>query len=78
MVLVKGHRVYSMCEHHMLPFFGKAHVAYVPNGSLVGLSKLAAGGGRLRTRRLQVQERLTNDIADCVHETLKRRSASRW
>jgi GTP cyclohydrolase I len=70
MVLVKDIEVYSMCEHHMLPFFGKAHVAYVPNGCLVGLSKLPRVVDAF-ARRLQVQERLTNDIRDCVHDTLK-------
>ncbi len=70
MVLVKDIEVYSMCEHHMLPFFGKAHVAYVPNGCLVGLSKLPRVVDAF-ARRLQVQERLTNDIRDCVNDTLK-------
>lgn len=70
MVLVKDIEVYSMCEHHMLPFFGKAHVAYIPNGHIVGLSKLPRVVDAF-ARRLQVQERLTNEIRDCVHETLK-------
>ncbi len=70
MVLVKDIEVYSMCEHHLLPFFGKAHVAYIPSGRIVGLSKIP----RLVdcfARRLQVQERLTNQIRDCIQETLK-------
>jgi len=69
MVVVKDIEVYSMCEHHMLPFFGKAHVAYIPNGHVVGLSKIP----RLVdvfARRLQVQERLTNEIRDCIQDTL--------
>ena len=70
MVLVKDIEVYSMCEHHMLPFFGKAHVAYVPNGRIVGLSKIPRVVDAF-ARRLQVQERLTNEIRDCIHGTLK-------
>ncbi|MDX9751833.1 MAG: GTP cyclohydrolase I FolE [Flavobacteriales bacterium] len=70
MVLVKDIEVYSMCEHHMLPFFGKAHVAYVPNGRIVGLSKVPRVVDAF-ARRLQVQERLTNEIRDCIHDTLK-------
>ncbi|MDQ3102016.1 MAG: GTP cyclohydrolase I FolE [Bacteroidota bacterium] len=70
MVLVKDIEVYSMCEHHMLPFFGKAHVAYVPNGRIVGLSKIPRVVDAY-ARRLQVQERLTNEIRDCIHETLQ-------
>ena len=69
MVLVRDIELYSMCEHHMLPFFGRAHVAYIPNGHIVGLSKV----GRLvdiYARRLQVQERLTDQIADAMQETL--------
>jgi GTP cyclohydrolase I len=69
MVIVKDIEVYSMCEHHMLPFFGKAHVAYVPNGHVVGLSKIPRVVD-VFARRLQVQERLTNQIRDCIQETL--------
>ena len=69
MVLVKDIEVYSMCEHHMLPFFGKAHVAYIPNGYIVGLSKIPRVVDAFG-RRLQVQERLTNEIRDCIQETL--------
>jgi GTP cyclohydrolase I len=69
MVVVKGIEVYSMCEHHMLPFFGKAHVAYIPNGHIVGLSKIPRVVDAY-SRRLQVQERLTNEIRDCIQETL--------
>ena len=69
MVLVKDIEVYSMCEHHMLPFFGKAHVAYIPNGHIVGLSKIPRVVDAY-ARRLQVQERLTNEIRDCIQETL--------
>jgi len=70
MVLVKDIEVYSLCEHHMLPFFGKAHVAYVPNGRIVGLSKVPRVVDAF-ARRLQVQERLTNEIRDCLHEALQ-------
>lgn len=69
MVLVKDIEVYSMCEHHMLPFFGKAHVAYIPNGYITGLSKVARVVEAF-ARRLQVQERLTNQIKDCIQDTL--------
>ncbi|MCC6401734.1 MAG: GTP cyclohydrolase I FolE [Flavobacteriales bacterium] len=70
MVLVKDIEVYSMCEHHMLPFFGKAHVAYIPDGRITGLSKIPRVVDAF-ARRLQVQERLTDQIRDCLHETLR-------
>jgi GTP cyclohydrolase I len=69
MVIVKDIEVYSMCEHHMLPFFGKAHVAYVPDGKIVGLSKVPRVVDAY-ARRLQVQERLTIEIRDCIQRTL--------
>src|SRR6202789_4235690 len=69
MVIVKDIEVYSMCEHHMLPFFGKAHVAYIPNGKVVGLSKIPRVVD-VYARRLQVQERLTTEIADAIDEAI--------
>jgi|TARA_B110000881_G_C18342164_1_gene397091 GTP cyclohydrolase I len=69
MVIVRDIEVFSLCEHHMLPFFGKAHVAYIPDGKIVGLSKIPRVVDAF-ARRLQVQERLTEQIRDCIQDTL--------
>lgn len=70
MVLVKDIEIYSLCEHHLIPFFGKAHVAYIPDGYVTGLSKIARVVEAF-ARRLQIQERMTNEIRDCIKNTLK-------
>lgn len=75
MVIVKDIEVYSQCEHHLLPFFGKAHIAYIPNKKIVGLSKLPRVVD-IFARRLQVQERLTHEILDCIQEALNHHGAA--
>jgi GTP cyclohydrolase I len=75
MVVIKDIELYSLCEHHILPFFGKAHIAYIPNGYIVGLSKIPRVVD-VFARRLQVQERLTHEILECINDTLQPRGVA--